>query len=143
MRSRLERSTDMKTVIQGCLVGTILIIATGAQKPVFRQGIAVEMPVANHAIEMRAADEGNTVIVAITANGRVFVGIQPTEPTALTSLSEGTVYVKADSRVPYQEVLAVLDALRGKSVVLLSAPPETARTGGYVPAYGTKLTVSR
>lgn len=133
----------MKSVIETCLVGSILIAAAAAQKPVLRQGISVEMPVASHAIEMRAADGQNATVVAITADGRVFAGIQPTEPSALSSLNEKTVYVKADTRAPYQKVLAVLDALRGKSVVLLSAPPENAAKGGYTPPYGTKLIVSR
>jgi len=101
------------------------------------------MPVAGHAVEMRAADEQNASVVAMTADGRVFVGIEPTEPAALSRLSDRTVYVKADVRAPYQKVLAVLDALRGKSVVLLSAPPENAVRRGYVPPYGTKLMVSR
>ena len=92
---------------------------------------------------MRAADEKNATVVAMTADGRVFVGVEPTEPNALSRLSEKTVYVKADVRAPYQEVLAVLDALRGKSVVLLSAPPENEVSRGYVTPYGTKLIVSR
>jgi biopolymer transport protein ExbD len=133
----------MKSAIEVCLLGSILISEIGAQKPVLRQGIAVEMPVASHAVEMRAADGQDTTVVAITADGRVFVGIERTEPTALSKLSAGTVYVKADMRAAYQKVLAVLDALHGKSVVLLSAPPSTAVRPGYTPPYGTKLIVSR
>jgi biopolymer transport protein ExbD len=101
------------------------------------------MPVASHAVEMRAADEPAAKVVAITAEGKVYLGIKVTDPAALSSLSEGTVYVKADSRVPYQRVLAVLDALRGKSVVLLAAPPENAAKQGMVSPYGMTLTVSR
>ena len=118
-------------------------IGTSAQKPVLRRGVAVEMAVANHAVQMRAADEQNAVIVAIATTGRVFVGITATEPAALSSLSQRTVYLKADAQAPYQKVLAVLDALHGKTVVLISAPPETTPKQGYVPPYGTKLTVSR
>jgi len=65
---------------------------------------------------MRAADDQNAVIVSITASGAVFVGITRTEPAALSKLSASTVYVKADLRTPYQQVLAILDALRGKIV---------------------------
>lgn len=101
------------------------------------------MPVASHAVEMRAADEQNATVIAVTADGRVFAGIEPAEPSALSKLSETTVYVKADFRAPFQKVLAVLDALRGKSVVLLSAPPENVAKGEYVPPYGTKLIVPR
>jgi|SRR5579871_167515 len=133
----------MKTIIEACVLGSFLISVTGAQEPVLRQGVSVEMAVASHAVETRSADGQDAAIVAITANGRVFAGIQPSEPSALSRLREKTVYVKADARAPYQTVLAVLDALHGKSVVLLSAPPETAARPGYVPPYGTKLIVSR
>ena len=136
----------MKSVIQACLVGSILICGAGAQdsqKIALRKGISVQMPVASHAVEMRAADEPNATVVAIAADGKVFVGIQVTEPGTLSNLSEETVYVKADSRVPYQKVLTVLDALRAKSVVLLTAPPANAVREGIVPPYGMKLNVSR
>ena len=136
----------MKSIIGPCLVGSILIAGAGAlysQRPALKQGISVEMPVAGHAVEMRAADEQNATVIAMTADGRVFVGVEPTEPAALSRLTGRTVYVKADVRAPYQKVLAVLDALRGKWVVLLSAPPENAARRGYVSPYGTKLIVSR
>ena len=96
----------MKSLIEACLLGSILISGSGA-------------PVASHAVEMRVSH------------------------ATLGRLTERTVYVKADSRAPYQTVLSVLDALRGKSVVLLSAPPANAVRPGYAPPYGTKLIVSR
>jgi biopolymer transport protein ExbD len=133
----------MKPATKAYLAGTIAIVGIAAQTPAMRRGVSVDMPTATHAVEVREADEQNAQAVAITANGTVFVGIEPTEPAALNRLSESTVYVKADVRAPYQTVLAVWDALHGKSVVLLSAPPETTPGRGYVPPYGTKLIVSR
>ena len=133
----------MKSIIEVCLIGSIVISGTGAQKPVLRQGISIEMPVASHAVEMRAADEPTAAVLAITADGMAFAGIEPTEPAALSRLTERNVYIKADARAPYQTVLAVLDALRGKSIVLLSAPPADAVRLGYAPPFGTKLIVSR
>jgi biopolymer transport protein ExbD len=133
----------MKPVTKAYLIGTLLIVGSGAQTPALKEGVSVDMPVASHAVEMRAADEQNAVVVSITANGAVFVGIDASDPAALNRLTERTVYVKADVRAPFQTVLAVLDALHGKSVVLLSAPPKAARKPGYVPAYGTKVTVSQ
>jgi biopolymer transport protein TolR len=133
----------MKPATKACLIGTILIVGIGAQAPALKKGVRVDLPVASHAVEMREADEQNALVVAITANGRVYVGSEPSEPAALNRLGEGTVYVKVDVRAPYQTVLAALDALHGKSVVLLSAPPETTLRQGYVPPYGTKLIVSQ
>jgi len=133
----------MRPLIETCLLASILIAGAAAQKPLLRQGVQVEMPVASHAIETRAADGQNATVLAITADGRVFDGIKLIDSAALLRLKEKTIYVKADARAQYQKVLAVLDALRGKSVVLLSAPPENAAKEGYTAPYGTKLTVSR
>ena len=52
-------------------------------------------------------------------------------------------YVKADSRAPFQKVLTVLDALRGKTTILLAAPPKTVEGTKFVPPYGVKVLVSR
>jgi hypothetical protein len=136
----------MKLLIEVCIVVSLQICFAGAQeppKPALRKGISVQMPVAEHAVEMRAADEPNATVVAITANGRVFTGIEPTEPVALSKLSAGTVYVKADSRVPFQTVLTVLDALRGKSVVLIAASPANVERAKIVLPHGIRVTVSR
>src|SRR5262249_2878134 len=65
------------------------------------------------------------------------------EPGALSKLSAQTVYVKADSRTPFQAVLTVLDALRGKSVVLLAASPAKVDKAKIVSPYGIKVIVSR
>jgi hypothetical protein len=145
VHSNIEGVDTMKLAIEVCLIGSILICVAGAQKSPKRslqKGISVAMPVASRPVEMRAADEPNATIVAITAGGKVYVGINDTEPIALSNLSAGTVYVKADSRVPYQKVLTVLEALRGKSVVLLTAPPTNVETTGVVPPYGMKLMIS-
>src|SRR5262245_24931318 len=136
----------MKALIEICLVGSILICAVGAQEsaqPVLTKGASVQMPVADHAVEMRAADAPQATVVAITADGKLYAGTELVEPGALSKLSAGTVYVKADSRVPFQKVLTVLDALRGKSVVLLAAPPKNAQRTKIMAPYGMEVTVSR
>jgi len=132
----------MKSLIEVCVFGSILICAVGAQEstqPVLRKGVSVQMAVADHAVEMRAADAPQATVVAITADGKLYAGAEPTEPGALSKLSAGTVYVKADSRVPFQKVLTVLDALRSKSVVLLAEPPKNVQKAKIVPPYGIQL----
>jgi len=136
----------VKLFIEVGVVGSILACVAVAQqspKPALQKGVSVQMPVAPHAVEVRAADEPNATVVAITAEGKVFAGIQPTEPDALSRLSAETVYVKADARVPFQTVLTVLDALRGKSVVMLAASPANVERAKGVPPYGMKVIVSR
>jgi hypothetical protein len=137
---------SMKRWVKVCVFGSILICMADAQdfpKRALQKGVSVQMPVANHAAEMRGADEPNATVIAITADGTVFVGIEPTEPGVLGNLRAETVYVKADSRVPFQRVLSVLEALRGKSVVLLAASPAKVERAKIVSPYGIKVIVSR
>lgn len=136
----------MKLWIEMFVAGSLLTCVAGAQEarqPALRKGVSVQMPVAAHAVEMRAADEPNSTVVAIGANGEVYVGVQRTEPGALSEVKAETVYVKADARAPFQTVLSVLDALRGKSVVLLAAAPANAQKEKIIPPYGIKLMVAR
>lgn len=136
----------MKSLLKVCIIAAILICAAQAQdpsKPQLRKGVSVQMAVANHAAETRAADAEHAIVLAITADGRLFNGIEPTEPGALSSLAAPTIYVKADSRAPFQKVLTILDALRGKSVVLLTASPTSADRSKPIPPYGITLTVSK
>ena len=110
-------------------------------KPVLRPGISVKMPVSSEATEMRAADEENATVVAVTAGGDLFLGTRPVQLSGLSKLNADTVYVKADARAPYQTMLTVLDALRGHSIVLLTASPSNGETTTIVPPYGVKVTL--
>ena len=124
-----------------CLFAASLMCATAQEsyKPVLRQGVSVQMPVAHHAVEMRAADEQDATVIAVTAGGKMFIGVKPAELSSLSALSAATVYVKADAQVQYQEILAVLEALRGKRVLLLTAAPAKAETGQFLPPYGVEV----
>src|ERR1044071_8853869 len=85
-----RRACAMKFSIAICVVGSALIYVAAAQespKPALRKGVSVQMPVANHAVEMRAADEPNAAVVAITADGKVLAGIDALDPAALGNLS--------------------------------------------------------
>src|SRR5260370_32199695 len=101
----------MKSLIEVCVVGSILICAVDAQEstqPALQKGVSVQMPVADHAVEMRAADAQQATVVAITADGKVFAGTEPTETGALSNLSAGNVYVKAYPQVHFHKVLTPL-----------------------------------
>ncbi|HKT50812.1 MAG TPA: biopolymer transporter ExbD [Candidatus Angelobacter sp.] len=132
----------MKHVLGVCLITFVLTAMTGAQdptKPMRRPGITVQMPSSSQAVEMPEADKEDVTVVSVTADGKLFLGLQPVELIALSSLNEKIVYVKADSRTTYQNVLAVLDALRGRHVVLLTAPTSRVPEGTITQPYGLKL----
>jgi Biopolymer transport protein ExbD/TolR len=134
----------MKSVVEMFLFAFAITCVAGAQqpsKPALQQGISVEMPVANHAVEMRAADEDSATIVSVAADGNVFVGVESVDVASLSSLKQGVVYVKADAQVPYQKLLTVLDVLQGRTVVLLTAPAKM-KNANIVSPYGVKLTLA-
>ena len=135
----------MKRYLAASLLSANLFCAYAQDptKPMPRAGVSVQMPVAAHAVETRAADQEDATVVAVTAEGKIFVGTSVTEASGLGVLTAETVYVKADARAPFQKVLAVLDALRGKAVVLLAAPPASAVKGGMAWPYGIRLNVAR
>jgi hypothetical protein len=131
----------MKSILEVCLVGLALAGAVRAQdpaQPVLREGIHVQMAEANHAVAIPAADANDAVVVSVTADGRLFLGTQPADAYVLAKVSASTVYVKADARASYQNVLTALDALRGRSIVLLTAP-FNVEAGKISPPYGLEM----
>jgi biopolymer transport protein ExbD len=134
----------MKRVLEVCFIAFVLSCVARAQdptKPMLRPGITVKMPFSSQAVEMPAADKEDVKVVSITAAGKLFLGLQPVELNALSSLNDKIVYVKADARATYQRVLAVLDALRGRQVVLLTAPTSKIPKDTIMTPYGLKLKV--
>ena len=134
----------MKSILGVCLMALAITSAVAAQdptKPALRVGIPVQMPVASEAVVIPDADALNATVVTVTAEGKLFVGVQPAEEGALKDLPASTVYVKADARVPYQRVLTVLDELRGREVVLLAASASKTDMGKITPPHGVKLTI--
>ncbi len=132
----------MKQTLGVCLlVSAMATIAIGQNptKPVLRPGIRVQMSTASHAVGVPEADAEEATVVVITSDGKLFLGTKPVETNALSNLKSGTVYVKADARAPFQNVLLVLDALHGPSVVLLTTPLSRPEQGKIVEPYGLKV----
>jgi biopolymer transport protein ExbD/biopolymer transport protein TolR len=134
----------MKVTLGVCLLvlaSTVVMVGQDTRKPVLRPGISVQMLKDSHAVAMPEADADDATVVVITRDGKVFLGTEPVEVTALRNVKAGVVYVKADARATFQNVLTVLDALRGKSVVLLTAPLSQAEQGKMMPPYGVKVSL--
>jgi biopolymer transport protein ExbD len=117
-----------------------------------QQGIGVQLPAAGSAAPMPDADQEGSLIVTVTGDGTVYFGVDPVNPAALAekireSLSnrpENPLYIKADARTPYANVLKVLEALRSASVnatILLTGHQVSSHEGTAVPPYGLAVRV--
>ncbi len=134
----------MKGTLGVCLLvlaTAVIAVAQDRTKPVLRPGISVQMSTASHAVAVPEADAEDATVVVITSNGKLFLGITPVDTVALSNLKARTVYVKVDARAAFQNVLTVLDALHGRSVVLLTAPLSHPEEGRIMPPYGVKVSL--
>ena len=105
-----------------------------------QKGVSVEEAVTRNAVDMPNADKPGAWVVAITANGNTYFGINPTDPANLTEVVERglgkdpqkELYIKADARTSYVNVVKVLDAVRKAGITapnLLTNQRETPQPG--------------
>ena len=109
-------------------VSMLVTAVAAAQAPVLRKGVSVQMPVTANAVLMPNADSTESVIVAVTFPGVVYLEVTKVTPGQLPEQVKGEigghpgkrVYVKADERAPYSSVAEALSALRKAGVIELS-----------------------
>ncbi len=87
-------------------------------------GVSADLPKVWHPIPLRGAHREDALIISILRDGRIYFGTDQTNPGDLPAqIREGVrrgaekkVYIRADARVRYQTVTAVLDAIRSAGV---------------------------
>jgi biopolymer transport protein ExbD len=145
----------MKHILEVCLIALTLnasiTLAQSESTPTLRAGISVQMVVSGSATPMPAADNEDALVVTVTDSGAVYLGITPLAPAALAeqikdllSNREQRLYIKADARTPYANVVKVLEAARTTGVtapVLLTTQPEPAAPGTIAAPRGLEVFV--
>jgi biopolymer transport protein ExbD len=102
----------------------VLLIIFMVITPMLQKGVSVDMAKAENPRSMQDADKEDAVVLAITRDGKVYLGsdrIQLDEITAkvkdrISSKLDKTVYVKSDARAKYGDVVAVVDNVRAAGV---------------------------
>jgi hypothetical protein len=61
-------------------VGALLAAAVAAPTPALRKGVSVEMPVTMNAVAMPDADLADSVVVAVTLRGALFLEVTAVTP---------------------------------------------------------------
>ncbi len=145
----------MKHILEVCLIALTLnasiTLAQSESTPTLRPGISVQMVVSGSATPMPAADNEDALVVTVTDSGGVYFGITPIAPAALAeqikdllSNREQRLYIKADARTPYANVVKVLEAARSTGVtapVLLTTQSEPAAPGTITAPRGLEVLV--
>ncbi len=129
---------------------TMLYAAPRGAAQALRKGVSVELAVTRHAVAMPDADKDGSLIVAVTRNGNVYLGIDPITPAALaekqglSGRAGEKLYIKADARTPYANVAKVLDAVRVAGVTapnLLTGQDKKPEPGKLVSPKGLEVRV--
>lgn len=102
----------------------VLLIIFIVITPMLSKGVAVDKVKTKNPIAMQAADKEDAVLIAVTRDGKTFLGstqIPPDQlPTKvkdlLTTKLDKTVYLSCDSRSRYEKVTEVIDNLRAAGV---------------------------
>ena len=136
--------------VAGVVLAIMLFAASRGTAQTLRKGVHVELAATHNAVAMPKADDEDAIILAVTQNGTVYLGIDPITPTALAekrdlfSRAREKLYIKADARTPYADVAKVLDAVRSAGVAslnLLTGQPETPEPGKLVSPKGLEVRV--
>ncbi|MFQ5662995.1 MAG: biopolymer transporter ExbD [Terriglobia bacterium] len=102
----------------------VLLIIFMVVTPMMQMGFSVELASTENPREMPDADREDAVLIAITRDGRVYLGTQQitfeqinekVRDRLLTPLGK-TVYVKSDARARYRDVVRVVDEVRATGV---------------------------
>lgn len=110
-----------------------------------QRGVSVQLPVTSNAVTVPSADNQDAVVVAITADGATYLGVDRLATSALadrvrnmlSTRNDRTLYIKVDARVPSARLVEVIDAVRNSGVdgvTLLTAQQDTADQGRRIVA---------
>jgi biopolymer transport protein ExbD len=106
----------------------VLLIIFMVITPMLTKGVSVDMAKVQNADQMQPADRDDAVIVAITRDGTLFlqdahgsskIGLDQITDTVKDDISDRldkTVYVRADARAKYGDVVKAVDAVRSAGV---------------------------
>src|SRR5438270_3226660 len=102
----------------------VLLIIFMVVTPMLQKGASVDMAKTDNPVAMQDADKEDAVLVAITRDGKVFLGQDQINPDQLTTKvrdklekkTDKRVFVKADAHAKYKNVVDVVDDVRSAGV---------------------------
>ncbi len=102
----------------------VLLIIFMVVTPMLQHGVSVDLAKVNNPNQMPDADKEDALLVAVMRDGKVYFGTDRIEPDKLTekikdklsNRTDKTVYVKADARAKFGNVVEVVDDVRSAGV---------------------------
>jgi len=124
----------------------VLLIIFMVITPMLQKGVSVDLARVNNPRTMADADKEDAVVLAVTRDGKIYFGNDKIELDALTAKVKEKlasksdtkmVYVKADARAKFKNVVDVVDNVRSAGVDQLGLLTDQKKSGpGAPPAAG-------
>jgi biopolymer transport protein ExbD/biopolymer transport protein TolR len=119
----------------------VLLIIFMVITPMLQRGVSVDLAVTNNPTQMPDADKEDSLLIAVTKDNKIFFGTDQITPDQLTSkvkdrLSgkvDKRVFIKADARTKYANVVEVVDDVRSAGVDQLGLLTEQRKAGSFAP----------
>src|ERR1043166_6573032 len=111
-------------VVPMCDIMLVLLIIFMVITPLLQNGTSVDLVKAVNPHDMLDADKDDAVMVAVTRDGRIFLGsdqmrledLSQKVQERISSRIDKTVYLKGDNRAKYEVVVNVVDEIRSAGV---------------------------
>ncbi len=119
----------------------VLLIIFMVVTPMLQKGVSVDMAKVNNAEDMQNADKDDAIILAVTRDGKMYLGskqIQLSEITnavkdQISNRLDKTVFVRSDARAKYGDVVKAVDEVRSAGVDNLGLLTEKNQQKGAAP----------
>jgi len=102
----------------------VLLIIFMVITPMLNNKVNLDLPTATAAVVMENANKEDAITIAVTRDGKVFLGGDPVNPDdlgpkisdKLTNKTDKEVYLRADNRALYGRVMDAVDGIRAAGV---------------------------
>jgi biopolymer transport protein ExbD/biopolymer transport protein TolR len=114
----------------------VLLIIFMVITPMLQKGVSVDLARVHNPRMMQAADKEDATVLAITRDGKIYLGADPISMDLITGKVKDrvadkldkTVYVKSDARARYGDVVSVVDQVRAAGVDAIGLLTEKVQT---------------
>jgi len=118
----------------------VLLIIFMVVTPMLQKGVSVDMAKATNTRDMADADKEDAVLIAITRDGKIYIGSDPFQMDQITTKVKDliankldkTVYLKSYQNAKFKDVADVVDNIRAAGVDSVGLETEK-RTEHHVP----------
>jgi len=119
----------------------VLLIIFMVVTPMLQKTKPVDLARTNTARDMQDADKDDSIVVAVTRDGNIFLGNTQVQKADLSgqvkdriaNKQDKTVFLKSDARAKYGDVVAIVDEIRSAGVDQLGLLTERNERAGQPP----------